>query len=328
MSAMTLQADPIHQQVKTLNSEPANTQHSPILKKFASLSLIGALITGALLWVDPRTLSGEPVWLKPLKFFISMSVFTFTLDWGLSHAQERITRLNLYRKGVVLGLSYEILLICIQAARGVKSHFNYASPIDIAIFLSMGVVIAIVVVTSVVAALLATSGRTHLQASEKIAFRWGMILFGAAGFLGYLMPQPSATQMNAMVRGERLTIIGSHFVGSEEGLTRLAPLTGWSLEAGDLRVAHFFGMHAVQLLLFWVLVMKVFKVNLDSKPAENLVKSVAILLGGVTLSLLVEAYLEQSTFNPRPEFWIFRGIVLLAILVQAVRVKKLGESQR
>jgi hypothetical protein len=311
---------------KPFSSISKNPEHSSILKKFTSLSLIGALITGVLIWLDPRELSGEPVWLKPLKFFISMSVFTLTLDWGLSKAQEQTPRLNLYRKVVVLGLFYEITLICIQAVRGVKSHFNYASPIDIAIFLSMGVVIAIVVVTAVVASVLATSGRTHLEASEKIAFRWGMILFGVAGFLGYLMPQPSATQMNAMVRGERLTIIGSHFVGSEEGLTRLAPLTGWSLEAGDLRVAHFFGMHAVQLLLLWVLFMKVFKVNLDSKPAENLVKSVAILLGGVTLSLLVEAYLAQSTFNPRPEFWIFRGIVLLAILVQAFRVKQLGES--
>ena len=130
--------------------------HSPLLKRFGYVSIIGALFTAALIGLDPRILSGEPVWLKPHKFFISMSIFTLTLDWGLSKAQENRGRLNFYRRLVTYGLLIEIVLICTQAARGVKSHFNYATALDTAIFLGMGGVIAIVVVATVMAALLAT----------------------------------------------------------------------------------------------------------------------------------------------------------------------------
>lgn len=40
----------------------------------------------------------------------------------------------------------------------------------------------------------------------------------------------------------------SHTVGSVMETTHGLPVLNWSRESGDLRIAHFFGMHALQLL--------------------------------------------------------------------------------
>ena len=64
---------------------------------------------------------------------------------------------------------------------------------------------------------------------------------------GGLMTRPTRAQLEAARVSHRMTIAGAHTVGAPDGGPGL-PVTGWSRDHGDLRVAHFFGLHALQML--------------------------------------------------------------------------------
>lgn len=89
-------------------------------------------VTLLLLAVDTRVLDGEALWLKPLKFQISMAILTGTLVLavaasGLGH--------SLWMRGapsitVAATAIYEMTFLGVQAGRGVRSHFNADTAFD------------------------------------------------------------------------------------------------------------------------------------------------------------------------------------------------------
>ena len=61
------------------------------------------------------------------------------------------------------------------------------------------------------------------------------------------MTRPTGEQLAEAKATSRLAIAGAHTVGGPDGGPGL-PVTGWSRQHGDLRVPHFVGLHAMQLL--------------------------------------------------------------------------------
>jgi hypothetical protein len=227
-------------------------QASPLLT-FTGLLMVPALAIALLgLWLDSRTILGAPAWLKPAKFAVSIGIFSLTLAWVLSFLPEwpRLRRWVGIVNAVVFPV--EIAIIDLQAWRGTTSHFNNATTLDGALFSIMGVAIAVQTLASVAVAV-ALWRQAFADRAMGWALRLGMVITIAGAATGGLMTRPTPDQMAAMREGRPAPIVGAHTVGAPDGGPGL-PVTGWSTRHGDLRVAHFVGLHALQVLPILTLV--------------------------------------------------------------------------
>jgi hypothetical protein len=306
----------MHNEAKLEQKLNVTQQPSGSLRLYTVFAAVGTLLTLVALWLDPRLLAGEPVWLKPLKFFLSTLIFVPTLEFALSRITECLWKVNLIRRVVASGLLLEMIIICGQALRGVKSHFNFATPIDGALFITMGIVITIVVLFVGWGGVLALRSRFNGSKALQQAVGWGLLVFVVAAFLGTQMPKPTPAQRALLESGQKSEVIGSHFVGSDEGATKLAPLTAWSVESGDLRVTHFVGMHVPQVLLALVWLMHRRRWNLSSNQAKTMVRVTAGLGFFAMAVTFVQAKLAQSVFSTGTiSSWLLMVIAAITILI-------------
>ena len=139
----------------------------------------------------------------------------------------------------IILLGFEILYILVQAAKGQASHFNLSTPFYAVMYSFMALAASLVTIyTAYVCLLFFKEPMPQLPEYYVWGIRLGMLLFVIFSFQGFAM-------------GSRLT----HTIGAADGGKGI-PFFNWSITAGDLRIAHFLGMHALQLipiLAFYVL---------------------------------------------------------------------------
>lgn len=211
---------------------------SPALSSVGWLHVGLAGLALVLLSLDHRHVTGALVWLKPLKFCVSVTIYLWTLGWLLADlpaaAQWAARRIGV---GVALSMVVEIVIVFIQAGRGTTSHYNNTSPLNGALFGLMGVFILVNTVLTAWALYLVWRHRPHGPAGYVWGVRLGVLVFLVGSVLGGFMIHHAG-----------------HTVGAPDGGPGL-PGLGWSTRAGDVRIAHFLGLHALQVLplLGWAL---------------------------------------------------------------------------
>jgi hypothetical protein len=211
----------------------------------AMLLTLAATLVGLLF--DPRVITGAPAWLKPAKFAVSIAIYCFTLLWLLTfvRGRPRLVRPVAWATAVALGM--EMVIIAAQVVRGTTSHFNRVTPLDSALWDAMAVFIVLTWVMNLLTAVLLL-----VQRMSDPAFAWSLrlgVLVSCVGMaVAFLMTTETPEQARAAeAAGIDAPIEGAHSVGVEDGGPGL-PLTGWSTTGGDLRVAHFVGLHGLQAL--------------------------------------------------------------------------------
>jgi hypothetical protein len=197
--------------------------------------------------VDPRLITNAPAFVKPLKFIVSITIYLSTFLWLLTLVQGRRFWLNVLGNVTALGLLFEMVLITGQALRGVTSHFNQTTPFDEMVFSMMGMTIVVVALMNLILGIWLLFQRLP---DPVIAWgiRFGVLISFVGMIIAFLMTSmPSPAQQAMMEAGQRPDAFGAHSVGVEDGGPGL-PFVGWSTVGGDLRVAHFVGLHGMQVL--------------------------------------------------------------------------------
>jgi hypothetical protein len=246
------------------------------------------------LFLDPRMITGAPAWLKPAKFAASIAIYSFTLAWIFSVIPEWTRTRRVVGWLTAVTMVVEIAIIGGQALRGTTSHFNVATPLDAALFAVMGS--AIVVQTlSTVAVAVALWRHAFADRALGWALRLGMAVTIVGALTGGLMTRPTEEQLDAARRGTAMRVVGAHTVGAPDGGPGL-PGVGWSKTHGDVRIAHFIGLHALQLLPILAFVLS------RGKLSEAVRVRLTITAGASYASLfgilLSQALRGQSVLSP------------------------------
>jgi hypothetical protein len=260
-------------------------QTSPELIATAALMQIVLAVALVGLAVDPRIITGAPAWLKPAKFAVSITIYTITLAWIFTLLPEWIRTRRVVGWLTAVTMVIEIAIIGGQAWRGTTSHFNVGTVVDAVLFTIMGTAIFIQTFATIAVAVALWRHRFQ-DAAVGWALRFGMIITIVGALTGGVMTRPTAAQLEAARAGERMTIAGAHTVGAPDGGPGLTG-TGWSTEHGDLRVPHFVGLHALQVLPLVALWLG--RLRVRGRLRERLVLMAAAGYAGLYVMLLTQA---------------------------------------
>ncbi len=276
------------------------------------VSLVLFLATIVLSIFDSRLITGAPAWIKPMKFAISITLYTATLAWMLSFVKGHPRLVRWIGGLTALGFAVELIGIFIQAARGVGSHFNVGTAFDATIFSLMGSFVMVIWLMNIATAVLLMR-----QKMDNRPFAWalrlGLLVTAVGTILAFFMTSPTAAQLAAMEAGEVVTIVGAHSVGVSDGGAGL-PFVGWSTEGGDIRAAHFVGLHALQIIpLLGIFVNRRLRNRLSDGRRTALVAIGGFGYLGFVLLLLWQALRAQPLIAPDS-----LTLVALAALVGAV----------
>lgn len=295
-------------------------QQPPLVVFGLAMALLSLLLVVGVL-ADARVVGSQPAWMKPLKFGLSMTIYTFTITWllGFVRSERRWVQRGVQAFAwLVIGVFVvEMAIIAFQAGRGVTSHFNAATPLDTALYSVMGTAITVLWIANLLLAVLLL-----FQRFEQPAFAWSVRLGLFLAVIGmgqaFLMTSPTAQQMAGWQLGEAVSIVGAHSVGAPDGGPGL-PLLGWRTDVGDLRVGHFVGMHGLQALplLGWFLVRRR---RLDGGQQLGLVWTGAASYLAITALLTWQALRAQPLIRPDAVTLLALGLIVAAAAVAALLI--------
>ena len=184
--------------------------------------------------IDHRLIHGVSVWSKPFKFALSLGVYFATFLWFARLLPDHHLGSRKHRRigqSLVFVAIFEFLYIAAQASLGELSHFNKSTAFHSTMYSLMGL------------------GAIWLT----VGLLWLSVLIGKTNDLAkpFVLAVVVGLVLSACLGGGFGIYLGSqtsHWVDAIATDATGIWLFNWSTSGGDLRVAHFFGLHAMQVI--------------------------------------------------------------------------------
>jgi hypothetical protein len=203
------------------------------LLSLLSLALMAVVpVFAAFAFLAPGAAHAVNPWIKPIKFSLSFSTFAATISLFLLALEIPEWQLKLARRAIAGSVALEILSLGAQAWRAVYTPGSHTPADGILAQMTNGMVMVnTAIVIWMLALFCASRVQTRMVDGPMLAaIRYSIVIFLVGNAVGgYMLAR------------------GSHTVGAADGAAGL-PFVNWSTIAGDLRIAHFIAIHAIQIV--------------------------------------------------------------------------------
>lgn len=237
--------------------------------------------------IDKRTLFGENVWVKPIRFGSSLALHYATLaiviGW-LGMNWQNGTTLYLMSIVSIVAITFQVLFIGIQAARGQLSHYNEATPLLRLLQRTMAVCAALVTLPmALVGVIVLVDASFMMSEPVRLAVVFGLVIGTVLTF----------------VTAFHLALTGP-LIRSKNDEDRRIPILDWSLDHGDLRPAHFLSTHMMQIVPFAGVVMSLML-------PESIANAGVFTFAALWTFYTVDVYRQALKGRPVSQVWLNIG---------------------
>jgi len=203
--------------------------------------MLFAAVFGVLFLTNPVLIGGVNAWIKPIKFCISFGTYAWTVAWWFGYLRGNQTVLMFLRRGFFVTIALEILSIYLQAVRDVLTQHHLTASLDSAISATMTTMIFVNTLLVIWVAVMFWRDHFDLTPAYIWSIRLGIVVFLVGNAIG----------------GQMLAR-HSHTIGAADGPSGI-PFLNWSTIGGDLRIAHFLSIHAIQVIPLVAFLLECFR---------------------------------------------------------------------
>ena len=255
----------------------------PVLSRLGWALLLAVPVFAAFaMFVPAGTVAVNP-WIKPIKFSMSFSTFASTVSLLLLALRIPKWQLTLARRAIAISVAFEILSLAAQAWRSAY-HLSGQSLLDtsLAQMTNSMVMVNTGIVCWMLALFCANRVRTdQIDRPMVAAIRYSIVIFLAGNAIGgYMLAR------------------GSHTVGVADGGPGL-PFVNWSVIGGDLRIAHFIAIHAIQIVPLFAYILSQMAPILPVKHRRIAAGALALAVSIAVGATFVQAALGHPLLSLR-----------------------------
>lgn len=265
---------------------------------FMLLSGLTCMVLSALcLCFDHRLVSGEWAWIKPCKFGLSIATYAASLLWLSEYVGIYKSTFDKFARFAFWGAFVELASLVLQASglfafSNASAHGESVMAQWPALFLMIAVKVAIMPVALMMPiTLIVLCKQRNLPQVIGASLRWAVFIATLGMIPGLIMVMPGEHHLAVMPHGHSAL----HTVGAHVGIS---PWLGWSTCGGDLRPAHFFGLHALQFMPLVAMAVRRYLLGWSGAMQALIINNIGVTYTAFLMLLTVQALNGESVFYP------------------------------